>query len=218
MKKLLLMLSGLVLGVLFSAAATYLLFDANRDTVFRYLFENSYEKMETLAYEDQLNNPLYYSIDSVWSSVEKSTDYFMGMFLDDSYAGEEPSQEMAKSFLNQSIECSGTKDQTYFENLVATFASANAMEYTFTYKGESQDSSEWTVTLLQNSGEYYKNLDDFKGDFNICSAGGDYYPTRMNSQWLMFESSCGSGFDDGSGKPKGCEELRKAIEPTLEFN
>jgi hypothetical protein len=64
----------------------------------------------------------------------------------------------------------------------------------------------------------YATIDSVKKDFDQCYAGGDMYPTAMNSKWLLFVNSCGTGFDDGSGKPNGCQEVRTIVEPTLKLN
>jgi len=39
----------------------------------------------------------------------------------------------------------------------------------------------------------------------------------MDGRWLMFESSCGTGFMNESELPAGCAEARKIIEPTLKL-
>jgi hypothetical protein len=64
----------------------------------------------------------------------------------------------------------------------------------------------------------YTSVDQFKKDFDICSVGGDAYPKLVNKNWLLFTSSCGSGFDDGSGRIHGCDEVQKIVEPSLRLN
>jgi hypothetical protein len=81
----------------------------------------------------------------------------------------------------------------------------------------SQEPDTFVVTLLPNKAGY-TSLDQFKKDFDICAAGGDAYPTMLNSNWLLFVNSCGSGFNDGSGRPIGCDEVQKVVEPTLKLN
>lgn len=102
----------------------------------------------------------------------------------------------------------------YFDELVAKFSGATRTVYNFKYQGISQGDGIYTVFILSNKANY-ASLDQFKKDFDICAAGGDAYPIMLNSDWLLFEDSCGSGFDDGSGRPSGCDEVRKIVEPSL---
>jgi hypothetical protein len=89
--------------------------------------------------------------------------------------------------------------------------------YNFKYAGTSQASDTFVVTLLPNKAGY-SSLDEFKSDFNQCYAGGDAYPTKLNNNWLLFVNSCSTGFDDGSGNPIGCQEVKDLVAPTLQLN
>jgi hypothetical protein len=60
-------------------------------------------------------------------------------------------------------------------------------------------------------------MSKFAGDFSICSAGGDLYPMQATTSNLLFTMSCGTGFDDDSGKPHGCDAVRTFVEPTLKL-
>jgi len=44
------------------------------------------------------------------------------------------------------------------------------------------------------------------------SARGELYPHALNEHWLVFASGCGSGMDDDSGQPIGCEMISEQIE------
>jgi hypothetical protein len=114
-------------------------------------------------------------------------------------------------------ECGSTHEAGYFNRLVEAYKDTPKTTYNFKFKGESQGSDTFIATLLLNRMEYL-TLDAVKKDFDLCAAGGEMYPTAMNSKWLLFINSCGTGFDDGSGKPSGCEEARKVVEPTLKLN
>jgi hypothetical protein len=114
-------------------------------------------------------------------------------------------------------ECGSTHEERYFERLVAAYKDTSKTMYKFKYNGDSQESDTFIATVLQNRMEY-ASLDGVKKDFDLCAAGGDMYPTAMNSRFILFVNSCGTGFDDGSDKPVGCEEVRKVVEPTLKLN
>ena len=86
--------------------------------------------------------------------------------------------------------------------------------YKISYTGQTQGSGIWKITVIPNK-LGYRNLDEFKNDFDLCYAGGDEYPTLISENYLLFVSSCGTGFDDGSGLPHGCDMVRKSIEPTI---
>lgn len=104
----------------------------------------------------------------------------------------------------------------YFNQLVSKFAGTSKIVYSFKYKGDSQDDGVFKVTIVPNKAGY-TSIDQFKQDFDICSAGGEAYPKLVNKDWLLFVSSCGSGFDDGSGLTHGCDEVETIVEPSLKL-
>jgi len=114
-------------------------------------------------------------------------------------------------------EC-GTKYQAgYFDNLIAKFKDAEETVYNFKYQGASQSDLTFTITLVPNKAGY-KSLAKFEKDFNQCFIAGDAYPLLLNKDWLLFINSCGSGVDDGSGRPDGCGEVDDAVASTLKLN
>lgn len=146
--------------------------------------------------------PLSYSINGASVSVAKKTA---------------PFDYTAKDLKDMAEECGSQHGASYFDQLVSKFNGTTKTMYDFTYTGESQQSAVFTITLLPNKAGY-TSLDQFKKDFSICAAGGDAYPAKVNNNWLLFENSCGSGFDDGSGLPVGCDKAREVVEPTLKLN
>jgi len=128
-----------------------------------------------------------------------------------------PFSYTADQLKSMAAECNTQHETGYFDKLVAKFSGAAKTVYTFKYQGDGQDAGIYTVTLLPNKANY-ASLDQFRKDFDICAAGGDTYPTMLNSSWILFVSACGTGFDDGSGRPHGCEEIRKIVEPSLKLN
>ena len=143
-----------------------------------------------------------YSITGVPVSISKETG---------------PFNFTAEQLKSGAEEC-GTKHETgYFDKLVAKFSGTSKVIYNFKYKGDSQDDGVFTVTLLPNKAGYV-SLDQFKKDFAQCYVAGNAYPLLFNGSWLLFVNSCGSGFDDGSGHPHGCDEVEKVVEPSLKLN
>lgn len=121
----------------------------------------------------------------------------------------------ASELTDQSEECGAGIGHQRAENALATFTDAdNATQYSFTYKGESQDDGTWVVTVLPNKPQY-GNMLEFERDFELCVAGGDMYPTQVTSNYLLFTASSGTGLDDGSGLPHGREVVRDYVEPTV---
>ncbi|MFA5413552.1 MAG: hypothetical protein WC348_03370 [Patescibacteria group bacterium] len=157
---------------------------------------------DTTADKGELKEPLAYSTSGVSVSVSKETASF---------------PYSAYQLVLMAEECGNNQTSTYFSNLVSKFSGATRTVYNFTYQGETQDSGVFVVTLLPNKAGY-SSLDEFKKDFDQCAAGGDAYPTMLNDNWLLFVKACGTGFDDGSGKPHGCQEVRDVVEPTLKLN
>lgn len=146
--------------------------------------------------------PLSYSTSGVSASVSKKTASF---------------DYTAEQLKGMAEECGSQHNAGYFDQLVSKFNGTTKTIYNFKYTDASQESDTFVVTLLPNKAGY-TSLDQFKKDFDICAAGGDTYPTKLNSNRLLFVNSCGSGFDDGSGRPIGCDKVREAVEPTLKLN
>lgn len=124
---------------------------------------------------------------------------------------------VSSTLKDQSEECGTAKTEQYFKNLLSKYSSKEQGEkYSFQYQGQTQDSGIWLVTVIPNK-IGYSNINDFKKDFDICSAGADKYPSLVSDKYLLFASSCGTGFDDGSGKPHGCDNVREAVEATIKL-
>jgi hypothetical protein len=152
--------------------------------------------------KEEPKEPLTYSTNGVSASVSKETESF-------GYTSDQ--------LISMAQECGYEQTESYFSNLVSKFSGATKTVYNFKYTGTSQESDTFVVTLLQNKAGY-SSLDEFKKDFNQCYAGGYAYPKMLNDDWLLFVNSCGTGFDAGSSRPIGCQEIRDAVEPTLELN
>ncbi|HPA25904.1 MAG TPA: hypothetical protein PLK76_04060 [bacterium] len=156
----------------------------------------------TTADKKEPKEPLTYSTSGVSASVSKETA---------------PFGYTADQLVSMAEECGNSQTASYFSNLVSKFSGTTKTVYNFKYTGASQESDTFVVTLMPNKAGY-SSLDEFKKDFDQCYAGGDAYPTKLNSDWLLFVNSCGTGFDDGSGKPIGCQEVRDVVELTLKLN
>lgn len=111
-------------------------------------------------------------------------------------------------------ECGTDYEDGYFEDLFAQMEDETVYKYEFTYLGESQSPGAYTLSVVGNV-PGYADLDAFDKDFGICAVGGGAYPVDMNENWLVFGSSCGSGYDDGSGLPHGCEEVKDDLDFVL---
>jgi hypothetical protein len=123
----------------------------------------------------------------------------------------------AKELSEQAIGCETGQTESYFKDLLSKFSDADiGVEYDFNYIGESQEDYPWRVTLIPNNPKYASST-DFSKDFGLCDAGGDLYPEQISDNNLMFVSSCSTGFDDGSGRPHGCGNVRAFVEPTIKL-
>ena len=118
---------------------------------------------------------------------------------------------------SQSQECGTNKIEQYFVSLLSKYTNSDkGIEYSFQYLGQTQDSGLWTVIAIPNK-PGYSNVGAFKQDFNICAAGADKYPTLVSQNYLLFTSACGTGYDDSSGKPHGCDLVKQFVEPTIKL-
>lgn len=129
-----------------------------------------------------------------------------------------PFDYTAEQLTAAAAECGTEQADGYYDELVAKFAGTTKTIYNFKYQGASQSSDTFVVTLLPNKAEYISMFGQFSKDFEVCAAGGEAYPKMLNNDWLLFTNSCGSGFDDGSGLPIGCDEVQKIVEPSLKLN
>jgi hypothetical protein len=145
------------------------------------------------------SEPLSYSMTGVPATVSKKTISFDSVH-----------------YLESMQDACTKHEPGYFNKVADKFDGAIEMIYEFKYQGDSQD-GDYTVTILQNK-PGYRTLDQFKNDFDYCAAGGDAYPEMLNGDWLVFVNACGTGVDDGSGRPHGCEEMQKIIETSLKLN
>lgn len=119
--------------------------------------------------------------------------------------------------VNRSQGCETNKSIAYFETLAEKYKGVQGTQYTFMYLEPSQDPQGQIITVFPNSAGY-KDSASFEADFNICGAGGNTYPYGLSENNLMFQSACGSGYDDGSGLLHGCVEVEKIISQTLKLN
>lgn len=120
----------------------------------------------------------------------------------------------SSNLAENSIECGTNQDKQYFDDLLSEYTENDlGNKYIFKYNKPSQDNS-WTITAIPNK-LGYSDIEQFKNDFDLCFAGAEKYPHLISENNLLFVTSCGSGFDDASGLPHGCEEIREIIEPTL---
>ncbi len=147
------------------------------------------------------SDPLIYSVEDIDASVNKKAV---------------PFDYTAEQLVAMARECGHDIDQDYINDLVVKFAGTDKLVYEFEYQGESQNPDTYTVTLLPHKPDY-ASFDQFEKDFDTCSAGGDAYPYMLNDDWLVFVSSCGTGYEDDSGKPVGCQEIREAVESSLKL-
>ena len=164
------------------------------------------EISKTFSLTDESTEPLSYSTTGVNASVSKTTA---------------PFDYTAEQLKANADEC-GTEQEAgiallYFDELVAKFSGTTKIIYSFQYLDAIQKADTFVVTLLPNKAGY-TSADQFKRDFDICAAGEGNYPKMLNKDWLLFESSCGSGRADGSKQPIGCDEVKKVVEPSLKLN
>ena len=119
-----------------------------------------------------------------------------------------------ETLLMNAEECSAAKSREHYEKIVDTLKGVKGERVFFYPIGDYQDPSGWDVLALPNV-LGYKTMEDFKADFAACSWRAGDYPLKMSEKVLMFGSSCGSGYDDGSGRKIACNVAKEAIAPTI---
>lgn len=125
-------------------------------------------------------------------------------------------ERTAQELFSLAQECDKKQPIEYFEDLVAKFAKSEKIIYRFE-SANANPTPHFIVTLLPNKANY-SSLAEFRNDFELCHAAGETYPKMLNQNWLLFVSSCGSGYDDKLGLSRACDEIKNIIEPSLKLN
>ncbi|MDF1498264.1 MAG: hypothetical protein P1P85_02830 [Patescibacteria group bacterium] len=160
------------------------------------------ENDEIISDDDVFNEFFTYVKDDQKFSVSKSEFKILNKFN-------------AIELKSKSEDCGTNKSKQYFEELLSYYSeNSSGIEYQFKYHGQTQDSGVWIVTAIPNKIGYI-DLKEFKNDFDLCEAGSSRYPYLISEKYLFFVSSCGTGYDDGSGFPHGCDIVQKIVEPTI---
>lgn len=122
----------------------------------------------------------------------------------------------AETLAARSEECGTSHGEEYYKELLLKFRNQRGTTYHFIYDGPSLQPNFYDVTLLPNE-PGYETMEEFKRDFDVCSDDGWIYPLDVNDLWLVFERPCAAAEDDGSGNPKGCEEIRARFGKSLKI-
>lgn len=150
-----------------------------------------------------IEGPLAYSTGNLEVSVRKEVVPVSSLFD-------------AQRLRDNAVGCGAKHPSGYFGKLMAKFEGSDAQAYVFHYEKPSQDPADYAVAVVPNA-PGYEDLAAFRKDFDVCDAGGERYPWMTSAEWLVFVGACGTGFDDGSGRPVGCEEIRRVVEPSLQL-
>jgi hypothetical protein len=100
------------------------------------------------------------------------------------------------------------------QDIAESYEGVTGTAYRFHFTGESQDSRDFIVSVFPNI-QHYSDIKSFQSDFESCYAGGDYYPHAISAKSIVFINGCGTGYDDGSKRPHGCEEAKRAVEQSI---
>lgn len=74
----------------------------------------------------------------------------------------------------------------------------------------TQTPHSFSITAIPNH-TGIKTMDEFMRYFNVCEAGASAYPYEVHEDWLVFRTSCGSGYADDTELPVGCAEAESAL-------
>ena len=123
-----------------------------------------------------------------------------------------------KESVSKSLECGTNHPLSYYHGLLDKFSKTDVgVKYAFSYIASKQNQEPYPVEIFVLPNKLgYSTLKQFKSDYDTCAAGG-VYPQLVNNNFLLFESSCSTGVDDGSGRPHGCSEVQDFIDPTLKL-
>ncbi len=119
------------------------------------------------------------------------------------------SEKLAENALG----CSGDQKKEYFDELLNKFSN-NDILYTYSFKYKNIPDGEWIINIAPNK-LGYKNIEEFKKDFDLCEAGAKMYPSLVSEKYLLFISSCGSGVD--SPESRICDELQVILKDTIQL-
>lgn len=146
-----------------------------------------------------------------------------GEFDEDKISTGMPIKELATSIfsadtlLSQAQECGYARTPSFYTDLINNLQGVKTQIYYFeATPPENFQTNGWTITAIPNVFGY-KTLAEFKKDFDICAVGGQLYPLDLNTNTLLFSSSCGSGYADDTGRENGCEVVSEIVGPTIKI-
>ncbi|RLC35019.1 hypothetical protein DRH14_01740 [Candidatus Shapirobacteria bacterium] len=124
----------------------------------------------------------------------------------------------ADELYQNNLECGLSNGLDYFQKFVNSFSeNEQGHVYEISYTEPSQEPKSWVLTIIPNQ-IGYTDIAEFRQNFNICAVGGTTYPFLLSKKYLMFVSACGSGADDMSGLPHGCDIISKTLSDLIKLN
>jgi hypothetical protein len=196
----------------------------SNEEINEYKIKTLEEKIEELEKEiDNLkqlkedNNGVGYEVKEYVDNISK--DDFLLNFKNDNLIIDRKVERfnyISSQLATMAKSCGINKSDQYYDELFNKFKDLEEIVYTFKYKGSGKNTRDYTIIVIPNKAEYV-SFDAFKEDFSVCEAGLGRYPMDMNEDWLLFESSCGSGFDNNLGSINGCEKVKKIVKDNIEI-
>lgn len=193
------------------------------------IYENQKDDEEILSHDYDMNlEEASEEVTEVIREYNKNDDTIFDYYPSDSSTFEFADSDMPMNITLQTSgfmpnfedleanakECGVENSSEYYNNLADTFYDAYQSTYIFKYNDLSQEEDTYVITVIDNVAGY-STMQEFKKDFDLCYAGGSLYPFDINEEFLLFVSSCVSGYDDGSENPNGCQVMKEFIESSL---
>jgi len=114
-------------------------------------------------------------------------------------------------------ECKTETSEEHLNEILNLFKGTQKITYKFTYTEISQEPNYYELSAIPNKAQY-KNLEDFKADFDQCFDGGDAYPKLISPDWLIFTGSCNNSLVNNKvDTPKGCQLISEALAASLKL-
>jgi len=114
-------------------------------------------------------------------------------------------------------QCETDTSEDHLNEILDLFLDSQKVIYRFAYTDTSQEPNYYELSAIPNKAQY-KNLEDFKADFDQCFDGGDAYPKLVSPDWLVFTGSCNNSLVNNKiDTPKGCQLISETLATSLKL-
>lgn len=103
-------------------------------------------------------------------------------------------------------DCGKSIDTKHISDVAKAFSKTNGIAYVFTPEHPADGTSGYVVTAYPNDAKY-TTFEEFERDFELCFAGGNFYPMASSEDYILFHNSC----DTDAAGVTDCDTAKEAL-------